>query len=175
MTDYRWHVVHTKSREEDRANFHLMDQDFKTYLPKYERSAGRNGIPRVVPLFPGYLFVWLNPEVCPWYHINNSRGVNYILTDADGRPQAISDDVVTAIKDREIVQGDVALISMDPEAWSELDAQEGDEVTVTGGPFLGHKAIFKCHLDRDRVSLLMEIMGSKATEVVAAVEDVRVG
>lgn len=59
----RWFAVYTKSRHEKKVNWLLAEKDVETFLPLREvlvRWKDRNKkVP--VPLFPGYLFVRIDP------------------------------------------------------------------------------------------------------------------
>ena len=71
-----WCAVNTQVNAEDKAVFHLMRQGFKVLLPKHlkRRSHARKvaWVPR--PLFPGYLFVEIDPERSPWRAIRSTVG-----------------------------------------------------------------------------------------------------
>ena len=55
----RWYVVHTQPRAEVRALWHLQNQEFRCFLPKFAtlRRHARKVEPVNAPLFPRYLFV----------------------------------------------------------------------------------------------------------------------
>ena len=73
-----WFAVRTQPRAEEKAVRHLVNQGFAAYLPRYRRRvrhARRNEIV-LRPLFPGYLFVELDPARCRWRSINGTVGVH---------------------------------------------------------------------------------------------------
>lgn len=80
-----WFAVYTKSRHEKKVNWALTEKDVETFLPLREvlvRWKDRNK--RVhVPLFPGYLFVRIDPEVR--LEVLTTNGVVCILG-SSGRP-----------------------------------------------------------------------------------------
>ena len=80
-----WFVVQTQPRAEAKAKRHLINQGFTTYLPVYRRRVrhARRSEIALRPLFPGYLFVRLDPEQQRWRSINGTVGVRQILTDGD--------------------------------------------------------------------------------------------
>src|ERR1700674_1287007 len=97
-----WFVVRTQSRAEEKAMQHLTNQGFAAYLPRYRRRvrhARRNEIV-LRPLFPGYLFVHLDPNRCRWRSINGTVGVHEILANGD-TPLAVLDRIIEEIKGRE--------------------------------------------------------------------------
>jgi len=59
----RWYAAYTAPRHEKRVLQHLENRSLETYLPLYESARLWNGRRAVVklPLFPGYLFVYIHP------------------------------------------------------------------------------------------------------------------
>ncbi|HQF30164.1 MAG TPA: transcription termination/antitermination NusG family protein, partial [Hyphomicrobiales bacterium] len=60
-----WYVVSTQPHQEARAESNLVRQGFETWLPRFarERRHARKVDTVLVALFPGYLFVRLDPDV----------------------------------------------------------------------------------------------------------------
>jgi transcription antitermination factor NusG len=83
--DRDWFAVYTKSRHEKKVNWLLAEKDVETFLPLREvlvRWKDRNKkVP--VPLFPGYLFVHIDPNVR--LEVLTTNGVVCILG-SSGRP-----------------------------------------------------------------------------------------
>ena len=67
-----WGVAQTESQREKTAEMFLKDDGYEIYLPKLRASK------REVPLFPGYLFVWI---VDRWYSIENTIGRDPLIID----------------------------------------------------------------------------------------------
>lgn len=57
-----WYVVQTKPRQEYRALENLINQGYECVLPEYQCEQLRQGVRalRNEPLFPRYLFIWLD-------------------------------------------------------------------------------------------------------------------
>jgi len=57
----RWWLAHTKPRQEKALARHLSARRFPFYLPcrSYRRKSGRRILTSTLPIFPGYLFVWV--------------------------------------------------------------------------------------------------------------------
>ncbi|MDD7804535.1 MAG: transcription termination/antitermination NusG family protein [Endozoicomonas sp. (ex Botrylloides leachii)] len=67
-----WYLIKTKARQEQRACEHLENQGFNAYCPF---MANKNATPE--PLFPGYLFLYLDLHGIKKHHkISSTRGVN---------------------------------------------------------------------------------------------------
>ena len=73
----RWYVVNTQSHQEARADENLRRQGFYSWLPRFRRPRkhARRTDYVSAPLFPGYLFVRLDPEAERWRSINGTFGV----------------------------------------------------------------------------------------------------
>lgn len=95
-----WGCVHFYSNfgSEDRVVRELTRQGYETFCPKYltprPTKITEN---KVLPLFPGYLFVQLMPET-QWHAINSTPGVIRLLTHKHGvdsvRPMLLPNDLV---------------------------------------------------------------------------------
>ncbi len=117
---------------------------YECYLPRCIEPNRQ----RVAPLFPGYVFVRLDPRVEPWQPILRSRGVVDLVRFGD-MPPTLSDDVVRAIRRKENRDGIVV-----------IELQPGDRVEVLDGPFSGQHLEFVVEATADhRVRLLLDILG----------------
>jgi transcriptional antiterminator RfaH len=156
-----WFVVRTQSRAEEKALRHLSNQGFIAYLPRYRRRvrhARRNEIV-LRPLFPGYLFVRLDPDRCRWRSINGTVGVHEILTNGD-IPLAVPDRIIDEIKAREDETGAVKLV---PPSFV-----RGQAVRLLEGPLADISGLFEEMRDENRVVLLVSLLGRKVRMQVPA-------
>ncbi|MBM3560768.1 MAG: transcriptional activator RfaH [Alphaproteobacteria bacterium] len=147
-----WFVVHTQPNTERRAVVNLRRQGFETYLPRFRkrRRHARRVDTVLAPLFPGYLFVRFDPERTRWRSINGTFSVRYLVCFGD-RPAPLDDDFVAALMAREDEHGAI-----------ELNTQRlsrGDAVRIVDGAFADHIASFEEMGDRERVFLLLELLG----------------
>jgi transcriptional antiterminator RfaH len=150
----RWYVAHTQVHAEERARLNLEQQGFRTYLPRYRRErrhARRRDIVRA-PLFPGYIFVQLDPESAPWRSINGTFGVNYLICYGE-RPAAVPEGVVEEIAARENEEG---LIELQPKRF-----RKGEALRIVSGALADCLGFFEKMADRERVVLLLELLGRK--------------
>ena len=94
----RWCAVHTHTRTEDVAAFHLKAQGFRVFLPRRRRIIrhARRTHERKEAFFPRYLFVTLDLERTQWRCINATRGVSHLLCVKD-RPLALPRGLVEAL------------------------------------------------------------------------------
>lgn len=163
----RWYAVYTKTGAECLAEGHLQRQGFSTYLPLYrkERRHARRITQVKAPLFPRYLFVELDLGLDRWKSVNGTHGVSYLVAMGE-RPSAVPEGVVEAIRARETGE---KLIDLPPQP----PFENGEVVRVTGGPLLDQTGVFQCVDDRQRVVVLLDMLGRKLTvplrrEAVAA-------
>jgi transcriptional antiterminator RfaH len=158
-----WFIVQTQPHAEAKAKRHLVNQGFTIYLPHYRRRirhARRDGV-ALRPLFPGYLFVRLDPELHRWRSINGTIGVRRILTDGDG-PRCVPDTIVDEIIAREDETGAIKLISP--------IFAPGQAVRLAGGPFADVSGLFEEARDENRVVLLLSLLGREVRVVAPAAE-----
>lgn len=76
-----WYVVHTKPRQEFRAQENLKNQGFEVYLPTFRKEAirGQSLECKSEPLFARYLFIQLDSVHSNWFPIRSTRGVHQML------------------------------------------------------------------------------------------------
>ncbi len=156
-----WFVVRTRVRTEEMAARHLANQGFTAYLPRYRRRvrhARRNEIV-LRPLFPGYLFVQLDPQRCRWRSINGTFGVQSILTQGDAL-LAVADSIIAEIKAREDTDGTVKL--------SRASFAPGQVVRLIEGPLADLSGLFEEMRDENRVVLLVSLLGRQVRMQVPA-------
>lgn len=158
-----WFVVQTQPRAEAKARQHLTNQGFTVYLPVYHRRVRHARRSEVVlrPLFPGYLFVALDPELQRWRSINGTIGVRHILTVANA-PRHVPHQIIKQIKAREDETGAVKLISP---AFS-----HGQPVRVLDGAFADVSGLFEEMRDESRAVLLISLLGRMVRVSVPAGE-----
>jgi transcriptional antiterminator RfaH len=77
----KWHVIHTKVREEFRALENLQAQGFEVFLPICQVQKKQQGKIQLAtePLFPRYLFIRLSDVTSNWFPIRSTRGVSQLL------------------------------------------------------------------------------------------------
>jgi len=142
-----WYVLQHKPAQGDRAVAHLQKQDISCFYPKVavEKVKGGKKISRLEPLFPGYLFVNLEPTDSLWAKLRSTRGVLRVVG-FSSNPAKISDEVLQHIRDSletVTVSGGI---------------QEGSEVQLQEGPFQGLEAIFHAYDGEERAVVLINFM-----------------
>lgn len=148
-----WFVAHTHAQSERKAAFNLQQQGFSVYLPvhlKLRRHARRRDW-IAAPLFPRYLFVAFDPENEQWRSVRSTIGVACLICNGD-HPIAVPQRVVDEIRAREDANGYVVVNRL-------LGLRSGQRVRVLTGAFADQVGIFQAETDRDRVHVLLELLG----------------
>jgi transcriptional antiterminator RfaH len=151
----RWFVVHTRPHAERCARDQLSAQGFHVFLPQYLRKCAHAGrvAHKARPLFPRYLFVEIDRAVQRWRCINGTIGVSRLLGTDEG-PTPIASCVVEELLRRRDENGLIALAA-DPHF------ALGDKVRILGGAFASVLGLFEGFADRDRVLILVDLLGRK--------------
>lgn len=152
----KWHVIHTKAKEEFRARENLQAQGFDVFLPTCQIQKKQKGKIHLVtePLFPRYLFIRLSDVTSNWYPIRSTRGVSQLLRFGDStNPAEILETIVDSLKQRCIKE----------EPLHEL-FKPGEMIEINQGPFKGRIGFFEklqtLHNGLSRAMLLVEVLGS---------------
>src|SRR4051794_26805332 len=155
MSQIRWYAAQTQPHSERKAVAHLARQGFETYLPQYlkRRRHARRIETVCAPLFPRYIFVGLDIATQRWRSVCSTSGVTRLVCNGD-RPAAVPHGVVEAIKARE-----------EPDGYLQIDQRArfvpGDEVRIIDGAFATSFAIVEGASDKERVMILLNLLGRK--------------
>jgi transcriptional antiterminator RfaH len=164
MSSY-WAVARLQPRHEHAGLVHLGLNGYEIYYPRVREKRIRHGrrIELRPPLFWGYCFFLVENGV--WYTARWAIGVCGVIMDGIA-PGRVPDAVIDELRQRE-VNGAIDLPRRN-------DFKFGDRVRVLHGPFAGHLALFEGMKPRERVEVLLELLGSlqKVELVRSAVEPV---
>ncbi|PCI40934.1 MAG: transcriptional activator RfaH [Rhodospirillaceae bacterium] len=157
-----WFVVRTKTGAEDRAAWHLKNQGFEVYLPRYSKVIRHARKTQTVlrPVFPGYLFVSISLKQQQWRAINSTVGV-IGLVQFGNAPCAVADSIVDMIRTQE--QNGVVNLALN-------GLKKGDVVRIQAGAFAEHMALLEEVSGDRRAILLLDLMG-REVRVQASVEN----
>jgi len=146
----RWYAVHTRPKQENRAESNLRAWNVETFLPiirdaRFNEFTGKPTY-SVKPLFPGYLFARFG--VANFLHkIRYTRGVHGVVCIGD-KPASIDDHVIHIIT-----------AQMDEEGFIKIgdELKPGTKVLIQAGPFKGCTGIFERETkDTDRIKILLD-------------------
>jgi transcriptional antiterminator RfaH len=147
-----WAAAQLRSQRESLA-LHLLDQaGFVVWTPRIrERRIIRGRRQVVTPaLFPGYTFVYVELQ---WHAIRRTPYVIRLVMDGE-RPARVPDRIIEELRGRER-NGTIELPQPPPKLRS------GARVRVTGGRFQGHLGLVAGMAPRERVVILLSLLGGQ--------------
>jgi transcriptional antiterminator RfaH len=160
----QWYLVFCKPRQEDKAQINLERQGYPTYLPKLQQTRRRAGkrIQVVEPLFPRYLFIHLDDSTDNWSPIRSTLGVTSLVR--FGHQAAIvPPQIIAVLQEREDEHG--------LQRPGRPDLEPGARVRLLQGPLQHYDAIFLAKSGKDRVTILLDILG-KQTRVQVDIDHI---
>ncbi len=153
--DSDWFVVQTRVNSEMKAVRNLIQQGFETYLPRYLKKRSHAGkVDKVAaPLFPRYLFVRIDVTTQRWRSVQSTVGVSHLVLNGGG-PAPVPRQVLGLLKSREDERG---YVKLDRRPQFSL----GEKVRVLSGAFADTLGLFDGVGDRDRIAILLDLLGRK--------------
>ncbi len=150
-----WLVAQTQPNSEIKAAHNLAKQGYEVYLPRYlkRRRHARKTDYVAAPLFPRYVFIGADLSTQRWRPIQSTFGVTRLVINGD-RPVSVPEGVIRSLVLREDDKGFVKM---------QRDAKfsQGEKVRITSGAFTDSLGFFECSGDRDRVAILLDLLGQK--------------
>lgn len=151
----KWHVIHTKPRQEFRAEENLKNQGFEVFLPTCKIEKLRDGklSTQIEALFSRYLFIRLNNITSNWFPIRSTRGVSEVLRFGKvGDPISVPDDLIVSLQNRTLEEEPIHTLF-----------EAGDAIEIKSGPFVGlngfYEKIVHAQSGEVRAMLLIELLG----------------
>ena len=145
-----WIVVNSQPHREHIALENLARQEFHAYCPLMRKRVrhARRTQEVLRPLFPGYLFVRVNPDLQRWRPILSTYGVRTLVCCGE-RPSFLDDGFVEGLKARAV---DGAIVR------PARPYAPGQQVKMAGGAFDGLIATILEMDDKDRLVVLMDLL-----------------
>jgi len=158
-----WAAAQLQPNRTKLAVHFLRLEGFETYDPRLRlpRRRDRRG-QAPPPLFPGYVFVLIQLQ---WHVVHRTPGVIRLVSNGNWTPAHVPDAVIEELKAKE--RNGLIDLPKPPMA------RPGDRVRVRRGPFAGHLALFIGMRPRQRVEVLLALLGSQQRVEIAR-EDVEV-
>jgi transcriptional antiterminator RfaH len=165
MHGLRWYLVQCKPNAARIAVRNLENQGFVTFLPLQEITKRKGKIfqRQIRPLFPGYLFVQIDPDRGPWRQVNSTRGVNRLVR-LGAEPSMVPNKIVEAL----IARCDKQSILRQTIETQSSQLQAGNQAQVTKGPFSGFISTISETEPNNRINILIEIMGQTTKVAINA-------
>lgn len=151
----RWFAVQSQCHREAGAAIQLRNQGFGVFLPLRTRTcrhARRIDI-RLVPFFPGYLFVALDLGRDRWRSVNSTYGVQrLVMTGGEGRPMPVPTGIIEALHREADARG--CLVADDR-------LRVGEPVRILAGPFSDVVGELVQLDESGRIRVLVELLGGR--------------
>ena len=156
MTKYlrkNWLVAQIKPNSNDLATRNLERQGFETFGPKMKITIKKEEkfINKDVLVFPGYIFIGLDPQYLNWTKINSTYGVSKVLA-FNNKFSIISHDLISALKSRYEDNIDQTI---------KENLEKGDAIKFNSGPFVDLIARIESVDEKNRIWLILEGMGGE--------------
>ena len=165
----RWYLIHTKPSGEAVAVANLERQGYEVYLPRVVQTVRGAGRPkdRLSVLFPRYLFLRLHEGIQALAPVASTLGVTGIVR-FGARYIVVPDKVVRDLRAR-----------ADPETGlhhltCSSPLVPGARVKICSGTFDGLEGVFERAVGRDRVVVLLQMLG-RTSEVCVFAESIMLG
>ena len=144
-----WACAQLMPQRERLALHTLTLAGYVTYLPRLRQHRVSHGrrIETTPALFPGYAFLLVELQ---WHTARWAPGVARIVLDG-AAPARVPDAVIAEIRSRE--RGGLIELPRPPKH------RPGDKVKVLHGPFAGHVGLYAGMKPRERVEVLLAILG----------------
>ena len=143
----QWLIASYKSNEANRVTSNLSNQNFDFYLPKIT-TRKINSNPKVEVLFPGYIFVNIDPE--NYSALKYTMGIKNIIKFGDNISRISSEEI-------EAIQMAEETSKLNPAV---QQIQIGQEVKIAKGSLTG-SIVKVCSLpSKERVGVLLHFLGS---------------
>ena len=149
-----WYVIHTRPRQEARAEAHLQRQGFQCYLPRLKQRLKRRGqrVDVVEPLFPRYLFIQLDlSQQQNVYTIPSTRGVIGFVRFGERLP-SVPTSFIQGLRQAADPQSGLLVVA-------DQGFCQGERVVIESGPLAGMMGIFQEATGEERVIVLLEMLG----------------
>lgn len=150
----RWFVVRSKPNRESALSKELAARMIEVYYPEIRVQPVNPRSRSKRALFPGYLFVHVDPEMVGFSNLNwvpFSQGLLAFGGAFSDVPEHLIQQIQKQVDAINAVGGEQF-----------LRLRRGERIRITGGPFSGYEAIFDLALPgKDRVRVLLELLSKQ--------------
>lgn len=149
--DEAWFVAQLKPNSDAIAQRNLQRQGFTTFLPRLQKTERRATRFRETrrPLFPGYIFVSVNPANGLWRAINSTQGITRLVS-VNARPAPLPAGFVEGLQARCDADGLLRPVA---------ELAPGERARVTEGPFADFIVQLESIGNDQRLWVLFDLMG----------------
>lgn len=155
----QWLLLHSKAFKEEFLWREITARQIECLLPRLHVKPVNPRSRKIVPYFPGYLFVHIEPDSPEVHTLRWLPGSTGWVTFGD-EIATVSDAIINGI--RRHVDELNAESAKGAERFS-----KGEHLEITGGPFSGYEAIFDTSLSgKDRARVLIQLVRSQQLPAV---------
>lgn len=157
----RWYLIHTKPLGEETARANLERQGYHLYLPRFLSTVRRRRrwLERPVPLFPRYLFLGLDEGLQSLKPVHSTLGVSAVVR-FGLRYAVVPQEIVGALRARADCASGVHQLRRPV-------LVPGMPVTMIDGLFSGLEGVFERENGKDRVMILLALLGRQVSVQVS--------
>jgi transcriptional antiterminator RfaH len=145
-----WACAQLETRRAHTALHFLSLNGFTTYCPQVRTERSPRKRERSTWLFPGYAFVWIELQ---WHAARWSPGVVRLVSSGGAEPAKVPVSVIEDLKSRE--RNGFVVLPKPP------GLTRGDKVRIVHGALNGSLAIFEGMRSRQRVEVLLMLLGTQ--------------
>lgn len=153
-----WYTIHSHPHKEDLLWQQALSRGVEVFYPRIRVYPVNPRSRKIVPYFPGYLFVYSNLEEIG---LSFFQWMPYAtgLVSFGGEPAVVPENLIHALKQR--------MVQIEENGGELFDSlRPGDLVTISAGPFAGYEAIFDLRLPgSERVRVLLQMLNRRLLPV----------
>lgn len=154
-----WYVVLTKSRQEERALRHLVEQGGDVFLPYLQFQKIRSGVlsKKLEVMFPGYLFLKSRSDSPLLSKVRSTPGARMLLRFGTS-PVIVYPELIDSLKNQCFADQSDEVFETD------------QQVRITSGPFKDYLALFKEYDGEKRAIVLMSLLNQQQELAVELIQ-----
>jgi len=149
-----WYALRCKPRKEEAVWRQVISHGIEAYYPRLRVRPVNPRSRKLVPYFPGYMFVYVDLEqagISKFQWMPHTIG----LVSFGGEPANVPDHFIPAIR----IRLD-EINAAGGEVFTNL--KQGDKVIIHDGPFKGYEAVFNEKIPgSERVKVLLKFLGNR--------------
>lgn len=145
-SNFHWYLLQTKFRQERKAAQELEQQNITVFLPLYRSEKIIKGVKVIKeePLFPRYVFAWLNIENINWTSVRSTRGISNFVAFGNG-PAIVDQAIINELRQIDLLP---------KEAYFKI----GEKVKIARGALKGLYGVYQNVHGSSRSYILLEFM-----------------
>lgn len=161
-----WYAINSHTNKEDILTHHLETMGYEVYYPQMRVKPVNPRARKIVPYFPGYLFVRADIKqtglsVFQW--MPHAKG----LVVFGEEPSIVSENLIQTLQTK------LELLNTENEK-QKSPYKPGDLLMIDQGPFKGYEAIFNEQISgKDRVRVLLKMLSNQSIPLELNLSSVR--